>query len=71
MKQWFASLLGLEVIVEDDFEKLFRDLAGIYDPELKLKVIRSAFVDVFDNISRSISVPGWLRGLFHREHLGS
>lgn len=46
VQQLFASL-GLEVIVEDASEKFFRDLSGIHDPELKRKVIGSAFVDIY------------------------
>ncbi|EPJ27420.1 glutamine-hydrolyzing GMP synthase [Chlamydia psittaci] len=70
VKQLFASL-GLEVIVEDASEKFFRDLSGVYDPELKRKVIGAAFVDVFDNISRDLNVQWLAQGTIYSDVIES
>lgn len=70
VKQLFASL-GLEVIVEDASEKFFRDLSGVYDPELKRKVIGAAFVDVFDNISRNLNVQWLAQGTIYSDVIES
>ena len=52
--------LGLNVIGVDASEKFFSDLAGVFDPEQKRKIIGRDFVEVFNAEAKKITDAKWL-----------
>jgi GMP synthase (glutamine-hydrolysing) len=52
--------LGLNIIPVDAGQQFLSQLAGVYDPETKRKIIGRVFVEVFDEQSHKVEGAKWL-----------
>ncbi|HTM28043.1 MAG TPA: glutamine-hydrolyzing GMP synthase [Rhodanobacter sp.] len=53
-----AEHMGVKVIRVDAAERYFAALAGVADPEAKRKIIGGLFVEIFDEESAKLAIPG-------------